>query len=159
MKKYISIFIRTRLFTGVSEDGIAAMLSCLDSKLREYKKGEYVFRQGEHLNHITVLVGGDLHIQRDDYWGNRSIIRRIAIGEMFGEAYIAPESGAILNDVVATQDSAVIFFNAKRIITVCSSACHFHSMVVQIYFLPYRTRTESLCRSSVISLSAPHGRS
>ena len=144
MKKYIPILKRTRLFSGVSEEGIAAMLSCLDSKLREYKKGEYVFRQGEHLNHITVLVDGDLHIQRDDYWGNRSIIHRIAIGEMFGEAYITPESGALLNDVVATQDSAVIFFDAKRIITVCSSACRFHSMVVQNLFFAISDKNRKL---------------
>ena len=144
MKKYIPILKRTRLFSGVSEDGIAAMLSCIDSKLREYKKGEYVFRQGEHLNHITVLVDGDLHIQQDDYWGNRSIIHRIAIGEMFGEAYITPESGALLNDVVATQDSAVIFFDAKRIITVCSSACRFHSMVVQNLFFAISDKNRKL---------------
>ena len=144
MKKYIPILKRTRLFSGVSEEGIAAMLSCLDSKLREYKKGEYVFRQGEHLNHITVLVDGDLHIQRDDYWGNRSIIHRIAIGEMFGEAYITPESGALLNDVVATQDSTVIFFDAKRIITVCSSACRFHSMVVQNLFFAISDKNRKL---------------
>ena len=144
MKKYIPVLKRTRLFSGVSEDGIAAMLSCLDSKLREYKKGEYVFRQGEHLNHITVLVDGDLHIQRDDYWGNRSIIHRIAIGEMFGEAYITPESGALLNDVVATQDSTVIFFDAKRIITVCSSACRFHSMVVQNLFFAISDKNRKL---------------
>ena len=144
MKKYIPILKRTRLFSGVSEDGITAILSCLDSKLHEYKKGEYVFCQGEHLNHIMVLVDGNLHIQRDDYWGNRSIIHRISIGEMFGEAYITPESGELLNDVVATQDSAVIFFDAKRIITVCSSACRFHSMVVQNLFFAISDKNRKL---------------
>ena len=123
---------------------MAAMLSCLDAKLHKYKKGEYVFRQGEHLNHITVLVEGDLHIQRDDYWGNRSIINRIAVGEMFGEAYIAPESGALLNDVIAIEDSAVIFFDVKRIITVCCSACRFHSMVVQNLFFAISDKNRKL---------------
>ena len=32
------------------------------------------------------------------------------VGEMFGEAYAAPESGALLNDVIAEEDSTVIFF-------------------------------------------------
>ncbi|MBR5841268.1 MAG: cyclic nucleotide-binding domain-containing protein, partial [Bacteroidaceae bacterium] len=131
MKKFIPILKRTKLFAGVADNEIDAMLSCLDARLHTYKKGEYVLREGEHLNHITVLVSGELHIQRDDYWGNRAIVNRIAVGEMFGEAYIAPESGALLNDVVAVEDSAVIFFDVRRIITVCSSACRFHSMVVQ----------------------------
>ena len=118
MKKYIPVLKRTQLFAGVGEDDIAAMLSCLQAKFYTYKKGEYVFRQGEHLNNITVLVEGNLHIQRDDYWGNRSIIHSIGIGEMFGEAYVAPDSGAILNDVVAVRDSAVIFFDVARILMV-----------------------------------------
>ena len=144
MKKYIPILKRTKLFAGVAEDEIYAMLSCLDAKLNTYKKGEYVLHEGEHLNHITVLVSGELHIQRDDYWGNRAIVNRIAVGEMFGEAYIAPESGALLNDVVAVEDSAVIFFDVRRIITVCSSACRFHSMVVQNLFFSISQKNKTL---------------
>ena len=69
MQKYIPILKRTKLFAGVADNEIDAMLSCLDARLHEYKKGEYVLHEGEHLNHITVLVSGELHIQRDDYWG------------------------------------------------------------------------------------------
>lgn len=144
MKKYFSILKRTKLFAGIIEDEIGAMLSCLDARLHEYKKGEYVFRQGEHLNHITVLVSGELHIQRDDYWGNRAIVNRIGVGEIFGEAYIAPESGVLLNDVVAVEDSAVVFFDVRRIITVCSSACRFHSMVVQNLFFAISEKNRAL---------------
>ena len=131
MKKYIPVLKRSQLFSGVSEDEIAAMLSCLDAKVRTYQKGEYIFRQGEHVSFITILVEGNLYIQRDDFWGSRSIIQHMGVGEMFGEAYMAPERGAILNDVVAAADSTVIFFDVKRIITTCSSACRFHAMVVQ----------------------------
>ena len=134
MKKYIPILKRTKLFSGISEEDIESMLSCLDASVREFKKGEYVFRGGEHIGPITVLLSGELHIQRDDYWGNRDIVNRISVGEMFGEAYIAPESGALPNDVVALEDSTVIFFNVKRITTVCSASCRFHSMVVQNLF-------------------------
>ena len=134
MKKYIPILKRTKLFSGISEEDIESMLSCLDASVREFKKGEYVFRGGELIGQITVLLSGELHIQRDDYWGNRDIVNRISVGEMFGEAYIAPESGALPNDVVALEDSTVIFFNVKRITTVCSASCRFHSMVIQNLF-------------------------
>ena len=144
MKNYIPVLKRTKLFAGVAEEEIGAMLSCLDARLHEYKKGEYVLRQGEHMSFITVLVDGELHIQRDDYWGNRAIINPIAVGEMFGEAYIARESGALLNDVVAVEDSAVIFFDVRRIITVCSSACRFHSMVVQNLFFAISEKNRKL---------------
>ena len=144
MKKFIPILKRTQLFAAVSEEEIDAMLSCLNARLCTYKKGEYVLRQGEHLHDITVLVDGELHIQRDDYWGNRAIVDRIAVGEMFGESYIAPESVALLNDVIAIENSTVIFFDVKRIITVCSSACRFHSMVVQNLFFAISEKNRKL---------------
>lgn len=144
MEKYIPILKRTQLFSGVGEEEIGAMLNCLQARLCTYKKGEYVLRQGEHLDKILVLGSGKLHIQRDDYWGNRSIINIVSVGEMFGEAYVAPESGALMNDVLAVEDSAVIFFDVKRIITVCSSACRFHSMVVQNLFFAISEKNRKL---------------
>ena len=149
MKKYVSILKRTQMFAGVGDDEITSMLSCLGARLFTYKKGEYVLRQGEHLSDITVLVEGDLHIQKDDYWGNRSILGQIAVGEMFGEAYVAPESGALLNDVVAVEDSAVMFFDVKKIITTCSSACRFHATVVQNLFFAISEKNRKLVQKLV----------
>ena len=144
MKKFIPVLKRTKLFAGVGEEKIEAMLGCLQARMASYKKGEFVFRQGEHLNHITVLAEGSLHIQRDDYWGNRSIISVVEPGQMFGEAYASPDSGPLLNDVVAVEDSTVIFFDVWRILTVCSSACRFHAMVVQNLFFAISEKNRQL---------------
>ncbi len=144
MKKYISVLKKTKLFAGVGDNEISSMLSCLGARLCTYTKGEYVFRQGEHISDISVLVEGNLHIQKDDYWGNRSILGQIAVGEMFGEAYVSPENSTLLNDVVATRDSSVIFFDVKRIITTCPSACRFHSIVVQNIFFAISEKNRKL---------------
>lgn len=53
---------------------------------------------------------------------------------MFGESYASPDSGALLNDVVAVEDSAVMFFDICRILSVCPSACEFHSLTVRNLF-------------------------
>lgn len=144
MKKYIEILKRTQLFSGVSDTEISAMLSCLQTKLLTFQKGDYVFREGERIDNITVLVKGKLLVQHDDFWGNRNIVNVIRVGEMFGEAYVAPESGSLLNDVIAEEDSAVIFFDVRRILTVCSTACRFHSMVIQNLFFAISEKNRKL---------------
>ena len=144
MKKYIPVLRKTRIFFGIEQNEIESMLSCLNARLSNYKKGEYVLRQGGHLDDILVLVEGKLHIQKDDYWGNRSILGQITPGEMFGEAYVSPMSGGIFNDVVALEDSTVIMFDIKRIITTCPSACRFHSMVVQNMFFAISEKNRRL---------------
>lgn len=144
MKDFIPLLKRTKLFAGVGDEDISSMITCLGASLRTYRRGEYVLQQGERISDILVLVEGSLHIQKDDYWGNRSILGHIGVGEIFGEAYAASESGSLLNDVVAMEDSSVFFFDVKRVITTCSSACRFHSLVVQNLFFAISEKNRSL---------------
>ena len=144
MKKYIPLLNKTKLFLNVAEEDVQAMLDCLQARKKTFKKGEYVLRQGEHLNDVIILVEGNLHEQQDDYWGNRSIISSIGVGEIFGEAYVGMDSGALLNDVVAVENSVVLFFDVFRLINVCSSACRFHTMVVQNLFLTISEKNRQL---------------
>ena len=144
MEKYTDVLKNTKLFAGVGEEEIGTMLDCLGAVLRHYKKGDYVYRAGEYVHSLTVLVEGSLHIQKDDYWGNRAILGDVAVGEMFGEAYVSPESGALLNDVVAVEDSAVLFFDIQRILTVCPSACKFHSLTVKNLFFAISEKNRKL---------------
>ncbi|MBQ9940334.1 MAG: Crp/Fnr family transcriptional regulator [Clostridia bacterium] len=144
MKNFIPVLKRTQLFSGVGTEETESMLSCLNARLCVYQKGEYVIRQGEHLNEIIVLLEGNLHIQNDDYWGNRSILSHITPGEMYGESYVSPESGTVINDVVATEKSTVIFFNVTRILTTCSSACRFHQKVMQNMFFAISEKNRNL---------------
>lgn len=144
MENYISVLKNTKLFSGAGENEISTMLSCLGAKLNRYKKGEYVFRAGEYVHNITVLVEGSLHIQKDDYWGNRTIINIITPGEMFGEAYVSPDSGALLNDVIAIEDSAVMFFDVQQILTMCPSACKFHTLALKNLFFAISEKNRRL---------------
>ncbi len=146
MKEYIPVLKRTKLFAGVGEEDIAAMLTCLGARLRTFAKGEYVLRQGERVSDLLLPAEGRLHIQKEDYWGNRNILGKIGVGEIFGEAYAAPESGALLNDVVAVENSSVFFFDVKRILSTCSSACRFHTLVVQNLFFAISEKNRSLVR-------------
>lgn len=101
MEAYLDQLQQTRLFAGISPAEISSMLHCLQARTASYQKGDYVFRQGDSLDSICVPLEGSLLIQKDDYWGKRSIVNRISTGDMFGEAYVTPDSGPLLNDVIA----------------------------------------------------------
>ena len=63
---------------------------------------------------------------------------------MFGEAYLAPESGSLLNDVIAEEDSTIFFFDVQKVLTVCPSACRFHSMIIQNLFFAISEKNRKL---------------
>lgn len=74
MEEYIDILKQTKLFSGVQETDILSLLPCLGARLLVFQKGEAVLQQGQILSAIPLLVKGRLLIQKDDYWGNRSIL-------------------------------------------------------------------------------------
>lgn len=144
MKSFISILRKSKLFSGISEEEIESMLSCLGARISYYKKGAYILTQGAHLAQIPVLVKGSVHIQRDDYWGNRSILGHIVPGEMFAESYVSLFGETLANDVIATEDSAVIFFNVERILTTCPASCSFHNTVIRNLFFAISEKNRKL---------------
>ena len=68
MKKYLKLLTRTKLFYGITESEIEAMLKCLSAATHCYQKGECVFRRGEHITAVAMLLEGSIHIQKEDYW-------------------------------------------------------------------------------------------
>lgn len=130
MKKYISIIGKSKLFQGISENDIATMLGCLSAVTRNYRKGELVFSRGERISGVAMVLEGCVHIRKEDYWGNSSILSEIVEGEIFGEVYACLGNEEILNDAVAVKESKVLFLDTTKIFMMCSSACEFHSRLI-----------------------------
>ena len=131
MKKYLQLLKHSKLFQGISETEIETMLSCLSAVTCSYEKGEFVFRQGEQITGIAVLLSGCVHIQKEDYWGNLSILNEITEGEVFGEVYACLGNEELLNHAVAVKSSVVLFMDVNRVLTVCPSACRFHGLLIR----------------------------
>lgn len=146
MREFITLLKGTSLFSGVEAGDIESMLSCLNATVRSCGRGEYVFRQGELVRGLTVLAAGGLHIQKEDYWGNLSILSDIRPGEIFGEAYIMPGSGALMNDVVAAEDSVILSFDIDRVLSLCPSACPFHALLIKNLFYTISEKNRGLVR-------------
>lgn len=131
MEKYLPLLKNARLFQGIAETEIQDMLKCLSAAKRTYQKGEYIFRRGEPITSVAMLLEGCVHIQKEDYWGNLSILSEISEGELFGEVYACLGGDEILNHAVAVKQSTVLFMDINRILTVCPSACQFHERLVR----------------------------
>lgn len=146
MKEYLKILKSSRLFKEIKEDEIESMLKCLSAEMRVYQKGEYVFRRGEPVLGVAVLLKGTVHIQKEDFWGNLSILNEIPEGELFGEVYACLGNEKMLHNAVAVKDSTVLFLDVNRILTTCSSACRFHSRLVQNFLFVMASKNKMLAQ-------------
>lgn len=143
MKKYIDILKNSMLFNNINDEDILSMLDCLSATIKQYKKGDYLFRQGEHITNLCIVAEGCVHIQSDDYWGNRTILNEVSVCEMFGESYA---TGKIRtpNDAVAASDCTVFFFDLSKMMTVCSNMCRFHTQIIKNLLLILTNKNRAL---------------
>lgn len=158
MKKYLNILKLSKLFAGINEHEIEDVLLCLSAKKRNYRKGEYIFRAGEHISSVALLLEGSVHIQCEDYWGNLSILNKVFKGEVFGEAYAIPGSCAILNNVVAVENSVILFLDFNRIFTVSPSECKFYPVLIQNFFALLAEKNRILAQKLGHMVAAYHSR-
>ena len=119
------------LFQGVSEEEIGSLTKCLGSSFKDYAKGETVHLAGDFVREIGIVIEGKIRITKDDAWGNSNIIADIDVGEMFAEAVVCSGIGTLPVTVTAAEDTCVCFIDFQRIITSCSSACTFHTMLIR----------------------------
>ena len=131
MKKYINLLEHSELFYGITETEIESMLKCLSANIRCCQKGDYVFHRGECVNSVAMLLEGSIHIQKEDFWGNLSILSEISEGDVLGEVYACLGNEEILYNAVAVKQSIVLFLDINRVLTMCPSACPFHGRLIR----------------------------
>lgn len=83
----MQLLSRSPLFRGAGESGIGEMLSCLGAEERSYEKEEMIYRAGNTVTSLGVVMHGSVMIVNDDLWGNRSILDRVEPGQIFAETY------------------------------------------------------------------------
>jgi len=127
----ISILKRAKLFLGIHEDELENLLKCLQATVKNYKKNEYIFRRGDNSSLIALNLSGSVHIIKEDYWGNKTILTEISQGSVFGESYACSQNHQLTVSAVAMQKTKIMFLDAKRIITSCPSSCIFHARLIQ----------------------------
>lgn len=131
MKEFLSVIKSASIFSGISEEETESILHCLEARKVIYQKGEYIFRMGDTVETIGLMLAGDGLIVQEDFWGNRNIMSHIGPGQLFAESF-ACSPGVALNVSVITESACTaLFLNVKRILTTCPTACAYHGRVIR----------------------------
>lgn len=128
---YTKILTNSLLFRGNTESEISLMLNCLGSRLKTFKKGEFIFHSGEILEYVGIVISGHVHIEFDDFWGNKSIMNVIEPGQIFAESYACTPGEPMMVNAAAASHCEILLINIKKILQTCSSSCIHHNRLIQ----------------------------
>lgn len=146
MNQHLPLIAHSPLFDNIDAADITPMLHCLGAQERTYPKGAYVFRVGDRTASMGMVLEGSVRLEKEDYWGNRSILASFGPGQSFAEVYACEPDLAFDINVVAAEDATVLLLDVGRITGMCSSSCAFHARLIRNLLGIVAKRTHALTR-------------
>jgi CRP-like cAMP-binding protein len=120
----------TTLFEGLSEAEVTKLLGCMAYRHVSVRKGETVLREGERVDSIGLVLSGFVQIVRIEHDGQRIIQAGFGRGSIFAETFVCAGIVNIPVNVVASEDSDILFLPYTKLIGSCGNACAFHTRVI-----------------------------
>jgi CRP-like cAMP-binding protein len=114
------------LFEGIDASDILSLLSCLKVTPRRFPRGTTLFREGDPVDSIGVVLAGSIQVYKTAFDGDRHIIAAFGVGEMFAESFVCARVPASPVGVTALEDATVLYLPFVKLTTLCDKACGFH---------------------------------
>lgn len=130
-EEYLPQFKQTGLFDGLQDDDVIGMMPCFNAMEMSCGKGDILFQAGDRQTTIGIVVQGEIHVQKEDYAGNRFLVNVLMPGDMFGEVSAFANLDRWANTVLAGDDSIVIFIKVERISKPCCRVCAAHQILIE----------------------------
>lgn len=106
---------KTELFKNLTIDEIKKSLKDLNAKKQSFQKNNLIYELGKPIDKIGLLISGNAHVIKEDFWGNRTILTQLKTGNIFGEVMSFQKNKNPNINVEISKKSEVLFFDFKKI--------------------------------------------
>ena len=130
-KEYLSELKTMKLFYGIQESEMTAMLGCIGAYLKEYKKNQYIITLEENVEAVGILLSGKVDMIKEDLWGNKTLLVSMQKGDLFGERSSCGIVKHATGSFVADTASMILFLPFSRILRTCNMSCKFHHRLIE----------------------------
>ena len=102
------------LFRDIPAGELPTLLNRAAAREVRFARGELLLHRGETPRSLGLVLEGGVHIIREDFWGNRSIVGLAGPGEIFAESY-ALAGKPLAVSVLAATDGRALFLDAGHL--------------------------------------------
>ena len=122
--------IHSLLFKDITEEEWLDMDRCGCMRQAHFSKGACIFRTGEIIQEIGIVLSGSINIENTDLWGSKSLLNNIAPGQLFGESYALCREPIMVTAVTA-EPSEILFIKADILINTQYKSKSWHCKITQ----------------------------
>ena len=149
MKKYLPILRNSPFFKGLTDNEILSILHCVNATIISKERNSYIFRAGDSTEVMGLVLSGSVHIESIDMMGNKTILNRIAPGQVFGETYACIPGEKLLVGVTAAEDCQILFLEVGKIFRTCPDTCPCHEKLIRNMLMVMAKKNLELSRRSL----------
>lgn len=121
---------KTVLFQGMMAETVRTVLADCKARQKRYKKGGIVYRTGDTIQEMGLILSGRVSIESDDMWGNRSVLDSVGPGQVFAETYACLPGEPLMVNAVAAEGAEILFLHAGRLFqTACRMGRHGEELI------------------------------
>lgn len=127
----ITILKSCMLFADLSDADLPGMLHCLSADIRFYKKSCAVILEDDPVHSVGIVLSGAVQVIHEDYLGNKHILAELLPSEIFAETFVCAGIKKSPVTVMSVTECRIMFVDYRKILSVCTSACGFHTKLVE----------------------------
>lgn len=120
-EEYLKLLRGTELFDSLAEEEISQVIAAPGAVVQKFGKEQFIYREGQKNVKAAIVLEGRVHIMKEDFWGNRSILAEAGPGEMFAETYSCLGNEPLAVSVAAVEECRCLFLDLARILSEAAS--------------------------------------
>lgn len=120
-EEYLKLLRGTELFDSLAEEEISQVIAAPGAVVQKFGKEQFIYREGQKNVKAAIVLEGRVHIMKEDFWGNRSILAEAGPGEMFAETYSCLGNEPLAVSVAAVEECRCLFLDLARILSEVAS--------------------------------------
>lgn len=134
LEKYYNQIKNSPVFYGMNDDELKGLLECFNARIRRFEKEEMIIRQGDLITNIYLILGGEVNIEKDSYWGRRIIISRLGKNDNLALSFVGSQNVESSVDAITTKDTLVLVLSYEKCTSMCQNACTRHKVLINNLF-------------------------
>ena len=131
MKNYFDRVKNNPLFAEIEFSDFNSLFNCLDARVQIYHKNEAVLLAGDAIRFVGIVLSGSVKVMKEDSSGNQTILTEVLPTELFAEVFACAGVFHSPVSIIATENSEVLFFDYRKVITTCKRSCVFHQRLTE----------------------------
>jgi CRP-like cAMP-binding protein len=129
-ERWLKVLSKSLLVHGIDDAELAAMWECLQPRVRNYLKGDFIAVAGDRLTGVGILLEGKAVVLKENTLGERIIMTQLEPGDMMGEMAAFSEMGVWPATVMAQERSTAVFLPPEKIVGDCPKLCAGHKRLI-----------------------------